>query len=61
MEASEFYKDIHISEDRIQVSKKHCDVYIIDTEQGFILDVYDKSGNLITTDTFWNDDFQNGR
>jgi len=51
-------KHVKVDDDRIQIVKERADVYVIDTAQGFIIDVYDKTNTLITTDTHWDDDFQ---
>lgn len=49
--------DKTLPDSRCDISGKKFNVCVIENDQGIIVDVYDPNGELITTDTYWDDDY----
>jgi hypothetical protein len=48
--------------ERIQISYDgKADIHLIKTDQGFVIDVYNKEGENINTATIWDDDLYTER
>ena len=45
-----------IDDDSITMNTTHYACKITETEQGIVLDVFHRNGDLIDTYTYWNDD-----
>lgn len=45
-----------IKSDRVVLNTTHFSVTTIETDEGVIIDVFHRNGDLIDTRTYWNDD-----
>lgn len=46
--------------DRVVLNTPHFSAQIIENDEGIIVDVFHRHGDLIATDTYWNDDVIEG-
>lgn len=48
--------DKYIEKDRVILNTAHYAAQIVETDEGIIIDVFHRDGDLIKSYTYWNDD-----